>query len=265
MIRYFFKWLFMLPEFFCYIVYDKISYWYFNKQQLFNGWGIHLLTGRFGASKTISVVNLVHEAALMYPDITIITNIELKNFPPWVRIKHLDTIDDILNAPANSIIIIDEIGTIFNSRDFMKGGSIPKPLFQVICQIRKKRIMIYGTVQRYNLLDKQIRDVSATVTCCESHFEHPFSRRVILTQFDIDEFEMYCSNPTYKPRVMSKDTFIQTNQLRASYDTLSLVTNLLDSEYVSDAEVLANRGELQGVFAVLDKKQNKQIRRRSRF
>ena len=54
-------------------------------------------------------------------------------------------------------MLIDEIGSIFNCRDY--GGKkvvVPKPVFQLILQCRHRRIMLLGTVQRWNLLDKQV-------------------------------------------------------------------------------------------------------------
>lgn len=269
MIIYFFKFIYSLPLLWMYKVYDKLCYWYFYQFNLFAGWGIHLYVGRFGAGKTSTLVHDAYNLCLKYPQLTILTNIKLQNFPEYTNILQLNTASDILAAPPDTLVIIDEIGTIFNSRDFTtsKGKeSVPKVLFQHLCQCRKRRIMIYGTVQRFNLLDKQIRDISADVTVSSACGRFPFVRRIRSALFDIDEYEMYQSNRTYQPICSARSFFIQTNHDRQLYDTSELVDNMLKDEYLSDEEILVNRGEqLTGVAAVLGKAENKQLHRRSRY
>jgi hypothetical protein len=164
---------------------------------------------------------------------------ELSNFPEHTKILKLETAQDILNAPSDTLVIIDEIGTIFNSRDFSTGKTaVPKVLFQHLCQCRHRRIMIYGTVQRFNLLDKQIRDISADVTVCSCHFKHPFSRLCVMRNFDIDEFETLQANRLYKPMPYAVSCYIQKEQFRNLYDTTEMVNGMLKKEYLSDSEIL---------------------------
>ena len=152
-----FKKLFLFPLYFYYQIYDHLIYKYYRKYKLFDGWGIHLFTGKFGQGKTSMQTIKAYKIAQRYPQVTIVTNYKLLNFPNHTKILPLRTAQDILNAPANSLILIDEIGTLFNSRDFSTGkNSVPKPVFQHLCQVRKRHLMIYATVQRFNLLDKQI-------------------------------------------------------------------------------------------------------------
>ena len=148
-----------------------------------------------------------------------------------------------MNAPDNTLVLIDEIGTLFNSRDFSTGkNSVPKPVFQHLCQVRKRHMMIYATVQRFNLLDKQIRDITATVTDCSISCKHPFSRKMTGLRYDIEEYEAWCTNRMYKRRVLATDLFIQTDKRRHLYDTSELVKGLLTSVYLSDEEILRNQG-----------------------
>lgn len=246
-----------------YTIYDKVLYYYYRKKYDFNGWGVHLFTGRFGAGKTSYMVKLAYDLAFEYPQLSILTNIKLQNFPEWTNILPLNTAKDILDAPENTLVLIDEIGTIFNSRDFSGGKcAVPKPLFQHLCQCRKRKMMIFGTVQRFNLLDKQIRDITADVTACHTHWRFPFVRWQTAYTFDIEEYEMYSENRTYKPKCMKSDLIIQTNKLRSLYDTSQLVDNMLNKEYLSDSEIIANREAVSGDTTVLDRKQNKQIRKR---
>lgn len=123
-------------------------------------------------------------------------------------------------------------------------------------------MMIYATVQRFNLLDKQIRDITADVTACHTHFKHPFTRLQIGYTYDIEEYELYSENKAYQPVSMCNKTYIQRNQYRQHYDTSQLVTNMLAKEYLSDSEILANQEGTDPHTQPLDRKQKKSIRKR---
>lgn len=257
-----------LPEFMTYHIYDKLLYWYFDLGANFYGWGVHLFTGKFGKGKTSYMMMKAYDLCCKYPQLSILTNIKVMNFPEWTNILKLETAQDILDAPENCLVLIDEIGTIFNSRDFSGGKcAVPKPLFQHLCQCRKRKLMIFGTVQRFNLLDKQIRDISATVSSCATFFAHPFSRMITVWKYDIDEYEKATANATYIPAVESKDVVIQSNQSRNLYDTSELVDNMLQKEYLDDEEILRNQegSESGSLLQLLDKKQQKQLRRPRRY
>ena len=244
MIKLFFKKLRLYPQFLMYLFYDWLIYKSYHKDKLFYGWGIHLFTGKFGAGKTSLMVIKAYELCKKYPQLHILTNLQITNFPAHTKILHLSCVEDILQAPENTLVLIDEIGTLFNSRDFMSGKkSVPKSLFQHLCQCRKRHMMILGTVQRFLLLDKQIRDISATVTECKSSFKHPFSRMLTGVVYDIDEYEALVQNPLYIPRSMDSFVYLQSEKYRHLYDTSEMVNGLLEMQYLSDEEILRNRGE----------------------
>ena len=237
------KKLFYLPGYFCYQVYDHLIYWWYQKKKLFPGWGIHLYTGKFGQGKTSLMTIDAFELAQQYKQLNILTNIQLSNFPKHTRILKLKTADDILNAPENTLVLIDEIGTLFNSRDFSTGkNSVPKPVFQHLCQCRKRHMMIKATVQRFNLLDKQIRDITADVTDCSASGPHPFSRMLTGITYDIDEYEAWCSNKLYIRRPFKNRVILQKDRYRQLYDTTELIQGLLTAQYLSDEEILRNQG-----------------------
>lgn len=253
---------FKFPKFLMYFFYDLIKYFYLKQYKEFYGWGIHLYIGRFGAGKTNTAVHYVYKQCKKYKQLSVLTNIKLTNFPEWTNIIELKTAQDILNAPANCIVLIDEIGTIFNSRDFSSGKqAVPKVLFQHLCQCRKRHMQIIGTVQKYNLLDKQIRDISADVTVCKCSFKHPFSRLVRIFTYDVDEYDMYMSNRMYNPRLLNSGVFIQTNLCRNLYDTSELVDNMLQKDYLSDKEIMENRGDISVTNTPFSRKERKKIRR----
>lgn len=255
---------FKFSKFLMYFFYDYIKYRYLKSYQNFFGWGIHLYVGSFGSGKTASAVRYVYNQCCKYSQLSVVTNINLVNFPSYTKIYKLNTVDDIINADEDCIVLIDEIGTIFNSRDFATSKSkraVPKSLFQHLCQCRKRRMQIVATVQKYNLLDKQIRDISATVTVCKSFSRHPFSRFCFLYRYDADDYDMYSTNRLYTPRLLASACYVQTNLQRNLYDTSELVADMLDKEYLSDEEILTNRGDTSVHNQAFSKRENRKIRR----
>lgn len=260
MIKSIFLCFFKFPKFLMYVIYDFIKFIYLKQYNEFFGWGIHLYIGRFGAGKTNTAVHYVYKQCKRYKQLSVLTNIKLTNFPKWTNVLELKTANDIVHAPSNCIVLIDEIGTIFNSRDFSSGKqAVPKVLFQHLCQCRKRHMQIIGTVQKYNLLDKQIRDISADVTVCKCSFKHPFSRLVRTYTYDVDEYDMYMSNRMYNPRLLNSGVFIQTNLCRNLYDTSELVDNMLQKDYLSDKEIMENRGDISVTNTPFTRKERKKI------
>lgn len=248
----FFKSLLKLPKAICWWVLDLIRYVRYKLYRNFDRWGLHLFVGKFGAGKTSTMVWYAHLLAKQYKTLTVLTNLHLRDFPKHTKIRQLNTIEDILSAPSDTLVLIDEIGTIFNSRDFVSGkGSIPKHLFQHLCQCRKRRMMIWGTVQRYNFLDKQLRDITDTVYVTRCIFGHPFSRLVTVRRYDAAEYDVAHNNPLLPLPILSGDVYIQTDRLRSMYQTDELIETFLDkdpSEFMTDEEVMESRGETPIIF-----------------
>ena len=254
------KKLFHVPQFLYLVCGDYIK-WCMAKGWLdFDKWGLHLYVGAFGAGKTCSLVHDAYQIAKAFPQVTIISNFALFNFPSHTKILPLVSVNDILNAPSNSLILIDEIGTIFNSRDFLGKKGVPKLLFQHICQVRKRNVQILATAQRWNFLDKQLRDITATVTTNAVGFKHPFSRMVTCICYNSYDYDLAFTNPAYKPLPLGTAVYCQTDKLRNSYDTSELVETLLASDYISDDEIAINRGDFARSPSEISRKGTRQIR-----
>ncbi len=250
------------PRFWRYIVTDFVKFIRDKSWREFNEWGLHLYLGKFGGGKTISAVRRAYELCRKYRNVTVLTNLTLMNFPKDTTIIKLVNADQILALPDKSIVLIDEIGTIFNSRDFASSKkSVPKPVYQHILQCRHRRIVLLGTVQRWNLLDKQLRDIADTVTECHSYFGDPFSRYTTLTKYDAQQYDKWANNPLLPIKHIAYDAYVQTDALRSKYDTIEMVEGLLDAEYIPDEQILANRadGTFNPEFIAADKKQKRAL------
>lgn len=244
---------------------DFFNYWVDWLWLDFTGWGIHLYVGRFGSGKTSSMVHDAYLLCKKYPQLTLLTNLKIINFPSHTKIVKLHTANDILNAPRNTLVLIDEIGTIFNSRDFTKSKeSVPKILFQYICQCRKRKLMIYSTTQRWNFLDKQLRDITATVRVCSMSFTYRFNRLASVKHYDADEYDVAYSNPLLPLPLRGYTVYVQSDKFRQLYDTEELIEDMMNMEYLSDEEILANQSgcSVNEIAVVGDKKQIRKLKRK---
>lgn len=263
--KMFFAWWGKAPKLFYILFKDFRHYLKIKGWRNFEGWGIHIYTGRFGASKTSSMVHDAYCLARRYPQVTIVTNVSLQGFPEHTKILPLRSPQDILNAPDNTLVLIDEIGTIFNSRDFAKSKeSMPKLLFQHLCQCRHRHMMMFATAQRWGFIDKQIRDISATVRSCSIDYGHPFSRLGKVYEYDALDYDLAYTNPMLPLRPLDCWCYLQTDKIRQLYDTREMVSTLLSMEYISDSEIMANRGEMPVDIDSLDRKSSKRVLKNAR-
>lgn len=245
------------PVFWFYIVKDFVKYIKNKGWEDFNYWGLHLFVGKFGGGKSISAVRRCYNVCRIHHNVTILTNLTLTGFPADTRIIKLVNSKQILDLPDKSIVLIDEIGSIFNSRDYAKNKeSVPKAVYQHLLQMRHRRVMMIGTVQRWNLLDKQLRDIADTVTECHSYMPDPFARYTTCTEYMAEDYDLWKSNPLLPIRCLDYYGYVQTDELRSKYDTIEMVEGLLTAEYIPDSEILANRGDsdVNIDFAATDKK-----------
>lgn len=229
-------------SFWRYIIKDFIICVKEKKFRQFNYWGLHLYLGKFGGGKTISAVRRVYNICHKHKDVTVLTNLTLTNFPKTTKIIKLVNSNQIRELPDKSIVLIDEIGTIFNNRDFTRlKESVPKPVYQHILQCRHRRVMLIGTVQRWNMLDKQLRDIADTVTECHSYFRDPLARYTTCSVYDAQQYDKWYSNPLLPIRRLDYYGYVQTDELRKKYDTIEMVEGMLNAEYIPDEQILQNR------------------------
>lgn len=241
-----------LPKFIFYVIWDLILYIKNKEWRKFKGYGLHIYIGLFGAGKTTAMVRDAYNLAHRYKDMNILTNLKLRNFPEHTKITKLVHYKQIVDCEANTLILIDEISSIFNSRDWKKGG-IPAPLLSHLLQVRKQHKMMFATAQRWKHVDKLIRDITFTVRTCKTICK----RWTWVYHFDaIDIEEENSMKPAFPTDISA---FIMTNKIRSLFDTDELIEKLNKTEYISDAEILEKQGLGDGGVTVIntDKKLKK--------
>ena len=133
----------------------------------------------------------------------------------------------------------DEVQNEFNSRDFK---NFPIELLTLLTQNRKgngKRI--YYTAQRYNRVDKVFRELSFLVGDCKTIF----GRYTRVKWFDTEDYEMLLANTDVNKRMKirprKKYSFIQTDDIRNSYDSYKMLETAKSKEYQTRQEIAQSR------------------------
>lgn len=248
--RVLFSYIPKIPKFIYWKAIDLYRYIKNKEWTQFKGFGLHIYVGLFGKGKTISMVEKALAIAKAYPQVTILTNIKLFNFPEHTNIIPLTNFQQIIDSPGDTLILLDEISSILNSRRWDKEG-VPPALLSQLLQIRKQRKMILATAQRFMHVDKLIRDITFSVRECDTMA----GRWTFTKTFDAWEYER--SNEMKPAYPYAFDCFIQSDALRESYDTYELIDSMKKEEFLSDAEVISKQGVSGDVFVSVDSKKPK--------
>lgn len=234
----------LIPSFIYWKVIDVYRYFKNKEWKIFDGFGLHIFVGLFGKGKTISMVERAYRIAKKYPYVNIYTNIELKNFPVPQRIYKLTSYKQIIDAPGDSLFVIDEISTLFQSRNW---SSFPMPLLSQLLQVRKKKKMILATAQLFEHVDKLIRDVTFSVIDCNNYF----SRWQFATTYLAFDWER--ANVMQPAKPVAYHCFIQTDKIRASYDTYEMIDNLKKEKFLSSEEILTRQASNESSIVAVEK------------
>jgi len=197
-------------------------------------YGIWLYCGLYGQGKTISLTEYLTRMREKYGDkIYISTNYGFKyeDFP-------LKDWKDLLTTYDRPVIFgYDEIQNEFNSRDYK---NFPYELVKLLTQNRKGHgKQIIGTAQRFGRVDKTIRELCTHVIECRRAW---FGRVTRTKKYDVEDYEQMLNEiDVMKKRKVPciRYSFIQTDELRNSYDTLQMLETAKTKEYVSAGEKLA--------------------------
>lgn len=179
-----------------------------SKKGYFNKHGLILFEGVQGAGKTISMVHYMHELHKEYPDVEIFSNFGLS-----FETDGLVTWEPVVGH--SGVFGFDEISLWFSNRNY---ASFPPELLRTIVQNRKEHRLILGTCQQINMVDKQIRR-----QCTEVRKVRTIGPITIVWRFR----PLFSSDgDIIKLASLGMYFFIQSDEIRNSYDTFRVVENL---------------------------------------
>lgn len=256
--------IFILPFFRCilfhpfktilYSIRDIYFYFRYMRWHEYRKFGtITVFSGEFGEGKTLSCTYMARKIYKKYNGkrvydfkekkwktqyIHVVSNVDFTDIP----YIHLNQMSDLITLSEDNdgvstyLVVIDEMATQINSRDYKTNFSTD--LLNTLLASRHYRIQIFGTSVRYNLIDKLVRDVTQTSVQC-----HKFWRVVILSYFDGWTVENTSDVTKLKPKRIR--TYFVRNKDFNAYDTVACVENFKDNvkagKHLTDSEIMLFR------------------------
>lgn len=223
---------FNLPLMVVYAPIDVFNYFRYKKYNECDFYGfIDIYNGYFGGGKSLSAVDRVIQVFRRYngkmiwckelkkfipQKITIISNLELVGVPyvPFESERQLIEYEAELGEVL--IFLIDEIGTVWNNRDFKEFNP---DVFTNIVQSRKRKMAIIGTLPKIVGTDINVRRFTDDVIVCSKTW-----RIIKHRYFKADELEN-CSNVDMLEPHTIRYKFV-TNRMYEQYNTNAMVDKL---------------------------------------
>lgn len=173
--------------------------------------GLVIFEGEQGSGKTVSAVWYMDMLRKKYPKLSIMSNVGLS-----FADSHLEEWDDIVfksNGEFGQVVFLDEIQNYFNSLD---SKNFPPEMIQEICQQRKQRKTIIGTVQVFNRVAKPIREQTRYIV-------KPRTLLGCLTIMSIWKPHFDDNAQVDKAYRVKTHLFVHTPFIRSAYDTFETV------------------------------------------
>lgn len=190
--------------------------------------GIHVVVGEQGSGKSITVVYLLRKWQARYPCLKIYTN----DFEYDKQNGIIETWQDIIdykNGKKGVVNVLDEMQTWFpSSKD---KSTVPPELLGEICQQRKQRKAMLGTVQVFTRLAKPFREQTRYIYIPKTFLGCFTVVRISKAKYYDpvkDKFYKYCGF----------FAFAHTKELREAYDTYKIIEKYKDANFVPNSTIL---------------------------
>ena len=210
-------------------IYDYIVHKRYNECPAYGF--IKAYCGYFGSGKSLSCTSEViaiyryYNNKEVYNDdmgvflkqkVTIISNLRLFGVP-YIPFTSEQQFVHYEVAPSEVVIfLIDELGTVWNNRDFK---NFNPDVFQNIVQSRHRRMSIYGTLPILVGTDVNIRRYTQTVVYCQKTWR--FLKHTFFRGEDIEN----CNNLDLVQPLCIRYKFV-TNRMYKQYSTVEMVGKL---------------------------------------
>ena len=190
-------------------------------KERFKEYGLKIYTGRQGSGKTVSLIARLNELHDLYPNAIICTNFKYRH--ATMTLNSLNDLLTIRNGTDGVIFAIDEIQNEFSSNT---SKDFPESLLSTITMQRKQNIVILATSQVFTRVSKPLREQCFEVIECRT-FAGRWTRQRC---YDADDYNYMIDQNDPKKKFKTpkkwKSSFIQTDDLRACYDTTEVIKRL---------------------------------------
>ena len=211
----------------------------------FRDFGVHIIAGKQGSGKSITLTYLLLRYQEMYPKCKIATNYYY-NYQDKA-ITHWKDIIDYTNDKYGVIVVLDEIQNWFNS---LQSKDFPPEMLTEITQQRKQRKVIFGTSQVFSRVAKPIREQTYMLY-------EPSTLFGCVTLVRKYEVSTNTDGLTDSKKYRGCFFFVHNEELRNSFDTYRKVENLSVTGFKGETEQIRN---VENSIIVATSKWNKKIK-----
>ncbi|AQR93358.1 hypothetical protein [Clostridium saccharoperbutylacetonicum] len=180
-------------------------------------WGIYMFVAKPGNGKTISMTEHIERVRKEHPDIKVYSNFNIKG-----QDGKITCWKDIVEAPDNCIIAIDEIHMIFGSINY---ADFPIEMLGEITQNRHSRKQFITSTQDYDLVNLNFKRVCNFVVLCKNFWG--LDRLFINYYFDRGIYEsknFQCD----KRKAEFMRMFVASDDTYSRYDTLEKIQGMVN-------------------------------------
>ena len=192
--------------------------------------GFTFYVGIQGAGKTISMVRYLERMKERYPKCLIVTNFGY--YRANYIMKDWRDIITIRNGTDGVIFAIDEIHSEYSASSWK---DVPEDILSEVSQQRKQRVKIVATAQFFSRVAKPLREQAVTVVSCTTLW----GRLTCNKEYSALQYASVVDNPVIvKKRVkpLSKSSFVQSDALRACYDTYEKIKRMRHVNFIPRGE-----------------------------
>jgi hypothetical protein len=192
------------------VIIDHLSF----DPNTFNQYGLHMVCGKQGRGKTVTVVYLLRLWKKQFPKLKIVTNMDYLSEDAKLEDWHQLTLDT--NGIYGEVDVIDEIQNWFcsnQSKDF------PPGFLHIITQQRKVRRCIIGTSQVFTRVAKPLREQT-------QYLYKPVTILGCFTVCRVYELEFNGSGDVKAKHCVKTFCFVHDKELRESYDSYKVVEDM---------------------------------------
>lgn len=200
-------------------VYDFLT----RDPEEFPDFGVHIIAGKQGCGKTLTMTYLLEQYKNKYPKIKIKTNYcysgEDSSINSW---------KDVINSNNGIYGEIDSLDELQNWFSSQQSKDFPPEMLQEITQQRKQRKIVLGTSQVFNRLSKQLRE--QTYLLYEPHTL--FNCITVVFKYDpiIKSGDGFSTEKKFRGCFF----FVHNEKLRNSYDTYKKIQNLAKDGFIQN-------------------------------
>lgn len=187
----------------------------------FGEFGIHIIIGEQGSGKSMTAIYLMEKWKRRYPNVKIFTNMGYKYED--AELSHWKQLITNNNGKMGVINVIDDLKAWWSNKD---SKDLPPEVLSEICQQRKQRKAIIGTIQVFSEAPKPLRS--------QTHYIYvPITIFGCLTIVRMTKKQYYDSENDRFKRFCGFFVFVHNQHLRSSYDTYKKIEKYKDTEFAT--------------------------------